>query len=91
MELIGYYVLFACSLAISASYFWFWPILQEAKASGIQNSFTNYPTLSLIVYCLISTVVAPLLILPMVSSAAALQFEIGLRKEMLKPDQEISS
>lgn len=91
MELIGYYILFACSLSLTACYFWFWPILCEAKAAGIQNSFTEYPKLSLVIYFVISTVIAPLMLFPMLNAAMALRFEIGLRTEMLKTDQEISS
>lgn len=91
MELIGYYLLFACSLSLATCYFWFWPILCEAKASGITNSFTEYPKLSLSIYFVISAVIAPLLVFPMFNSAMALQFEVGLRTEMLKTDQEISS
>lgn len=91
MELIGYYLLFALSISISACYFWFWPLVQEARAAKIKNSFTQYPVLSTIIYILISAVVAPLMVFPMFSAAMALRFEIGLRTEILKPDQEISS
>ena len=91
MELIGYYLLFAFSISISACYFWFWPLLQEARTARIQNSFTYYPVLSTVIYILVSAVVAPLMIFPMFSSAMALRFEIGLRSEILKPDTEIHS
>lgn len=87
MELIGYYILFACSLSLTACYFWFWPILQEARAADIQNSFTQYPKLSLVIYFIISAIVAPLMLFPMLNAAMALRFEIGLRTEMLKADQ----
>lgn len=89
MELIGYYALFAFSISISACYFWFWPVLRDAMQADIKNSFTQYPILSTVVYILVSAVVAPLLLFPMLNSAMALRFEIGLRTEMLKPDQEI--
>lgn len=89
MELIGYYLLFAFSISLSACYFWFWPVLQEAKAAGTKNSFTEYPVLSTVIYIVISTIVAPLLIFPMFSSKMALQFESGLRSEILKPDAKI--
>lgn len=91
MELIGYYVLFAFSISISACYFWFWPVLQDAKQLQIKNSFTEYPVLSTIIYILVSAIVAPLILFPMLNAAMALRFELGLRTEMLKPDQEISS
>jgi hypothetical protein len=91
MELIGYYLLFALSIAISACYFWFWPVLREARLSGVQNSFTEYPKLSTVVYVLVSSLVAPLLIPPMFSEEMARRFETGLRKEILKTDKEIDT
>lgn len=86
MELIGYYLLFAFSIAISACYFWFWPVLSEAKQTGVVNSFTEYPKLSTVVYVLVSAAVAPFLIPPMFSQVMAERFEAGLRKEILKTD-----
>lgn len=89
MELIGYYLLFAFSISISACYFWFSPLVKEAQQSQISNSFTQYPKLSTVVYVLVSAIVAPLLVFPMFSSEMAGRFEEGLRKEILRPDQEI--
>ena len=87
MELIGYYLLFAFSISISACYFWFWPILCKARELEIVNSFTQYPKLSTLVYIFVSAAVAPFLIPPMFSQAMAERFEAGLRKEILKADQ----
>ena len=89
MELIGYYLLFAFSTSITACIFWFWPLVQQARASGITNTFTQYPKTSTIIYVLVSTVVAPLLIAPMFSEQMAKRFSIGLAKEILKPDEKI--
>jgi hypothetical protein len=86
MELISYYLLFALSTAIAACYLWFWPMVQQAKAQGIQNSFTEYPKLSTVVYVLISTVVAPLLVPPMLSETIAQRFQVGLHREIFKQD-----
>lgn len=91
MELIGYYALFAFSISISGCYFWFWPILSDAREMEIQNSFTQYPVLSTVVYIFVSAAVAPLLLFPMLNSAMALRFETGLRTEVLKPDQKTHS
>lgn len=91
MELIGYYLLFAFSISLTACYFWFWPALQEAYAKQVNNAFTQYPILSTVIYILISAMIAPLMIFPMFSSAMALQFETGLRAEILKSDPEIDS
>lgn len=89
MELIGYYLLFAFSISITACYFWFIPVLREAKLAEISNSFTQYPKLSTLIYVFVSALVAPLLVFPMFSSEMALRFEQGLRNEMMRADQEI--
>lgn len=86
MELIGYYLLFAFSIAIAACYLWFWPLVQQARAEDIQNSFTQYPVVSMIVYILVSAVAAPLLLPPMLSEAMAQRFQTGLRREIFKQD-----
>jgi hypothetical protein len=86
MELIGYYLLFAFSIAIAACYLWFWPMVQQAKTAGIQNSFTQYPKISTVVYVLVSAVVAPLLLPPMLSETMAQRFQLGLKREIFKQD-----
>ena len=89
MELIGYYALFALSISLAATYLWYWPLLQAAKSQNIQNAFTGYPVLSTIIYIMLSTVVAPILVFPMFSDAMAKRFQHGLETEMLKPDSKI--
>lgn len=89
MELIGYYLLFAFSTSITACIFWFVPLVQAARAQEVVNSFTLYPKLSTVVYILISAVVAPLLILPLLSESMAQKFQAGLEREIMQPDQKI--
>ena len=86
MELIGYYLLFAFSTSITACIFWFWPLVQQARAGGISNTFTQYPKTSTVIYVLVSTVVAPLLIPPLLSTKMAEKFSHGLAREILKQD-----
>jgi hypothetical protein len=86
MELISYYLLFALSTAIAACYLWFWPLVQQAKIAGIENSFTEYPKISTLVYILVSAVVAPLLVPPMLSETMAQRFQAGLHREIFKQD-----
>ena len=88
MEIIGYYLLFAFSISLTAAFYWFVPLLREAYAQGISNSITQNPKLSFVVYVIVSAVVAPLLVFPMFSSNMEQHFVAGLRKEMLLPDQE---
>lgn len=86
MGLIEYYVLFAFSTSITACYLWFWPLLQKAKSQKITNSFTDNPILSTIIYILISTIIAPVLLMPLFSNDMAEKFEHGLSKEILKQE-----
>lgn len=86
MELIGYYLLFAFSTSITACIFWFWPLVQQARTSGISNTFTKHPRTSTVIYIFISAIVAPLLVLPLFSERMAKQFETGLAREILKQD-----
>jgi hypothetical protein len=86
MGLIEYYVLFAFSTSITACYLWFWPLLQKAGEQGIKNSFTTSPILSSLIYIIISAVIAPILIMPLLSNSMAEKFERGLSKEILKQD-----
>lgn len=87
MELIGYYLLFAFSTSITACIFWFWPLVQQARASEIFNTFTQYPKTSTVIYVLVSALVAPLLIPPLLSQQMAEKFAQGLSREILKPGE----
>lgn len=89
MELIGYYLLFAFSTSITACYFWFWPLLRQAQVEGVINTFTLQPKTSVVVYILVSSVLAPLLVFPLLSESMAQRFSEGLAREILKPGEEI--
>jgi hypothetical protein len=86
MGLIEYYVLFAFSTSLTVCYLWFWPLLAKARLQNITNSFTGYPILSTLIYILISALIAPVLVLPLLSNDMAEKFERGLSKEILKQD-----
>jgi len=84
MDLIGYYLLFAFSASLTSCYVWFWPILQKAKAQSIQNSLTESPALGILVYVVITALVAPLVVLPLLVPSMGDSFVRGLEREMLK-------
>ena len=86
MGLIEYYVLFAFSTSITACYLWFWPLLRKAKSQDINNSFTDNPILSSLIYIFISAFIAPILLMPLLSNDMAEKFERGLSKEILKQE-----
>ena len=89
MELIGYYLLFAFSTSITATLFWFWPLVKQARAEGIENTFTQYPKASAVGYVLVGTLIAPLLIPPFFSETIAQKFSNGLAREILQQDPKI--
>lgn len=88
MELIGYYLLFAFSISLTACYLWYLPLVRMAKEQQVSNTFTNNPLLSTVVYILVSTLAAPFLVPPMFSEAMALRFTEGLKREIFKKDSE---
>jgi hypothetical protein len=88
MELIGYYLLFAFSISLTACYLWFLPLVRLAKAEQVSNTFTNNTILSTFVYITVSAIVAPLLVPPMFSSDLEQRFLVGLKREIFKQDSE---
>jgi hypothetical protein len=83
MGLIEYYLIFAISTALTTWYEFFWPALVEAKSLGVVNEFTEYPNLSSVIYIIISTVTAPLLVVPLLFSAKSEKFRNGLRQAIV--------
>lgn len=65
MGLIEYYLIFALTTAIFALIDVFMPTLRAAKAEGVKNTLTENPKLSYLIYVCITTIIAPLVILPM--------------------------
>jgi nicotinamide riboside transporter PnuC len=84
MGLIEYYLLFALSTSITSWYIWYKPLVRKARETNIKNSFTEYGKLSSIVYIIVSSIIAPVIVLPLLSSQFAENFERGLAKEILK-------
>ena len=83
MELIEYYFIFALATACACCYEFFWPAIQEAKLLGVQNEFTEYPILSVIIYICISTIVAPILVVPILFTESGERFRNGLRNTIV--------
>lgn len=86
MGLIELYILFALTTSITCCILFFLPLLSEAKTEGIDNSFTKYPYLSTIVFFLVSCIMAPFLILPILFNSKAEQFKHGLKSNMFEKD-----
>jgi ABC-type molybdate transport system permease subunit len=86
MSFIEGYTIFAFSTAIAACYFWFWPIMMQAVKNKVDNSFTKRPILSAVVYIIMTAIIAPLIVLPLLIPSYSEAFERGLRREMDKPE-----
>lgn len=86
MSWLLYFGVFCSSLAIASSILWFYPIINEAKRKGVSNLFTRKPILSGIIYCAITVVFAPFLVLPMISAKHEQRYIVGLKREIFKPD-----
>lgn len=86
MGLIGYYLLFALSASLTSCYVWYWPIIQKARAQNIVNTLTLNPVLGLVVYIVITTIAAPMIVMPLLVPSMSDRFVCGLEREMLKPD-----
>lgn len=76
--MIEYYLIFAFATSIFALIDIFMPVLNEAKADGIENVLTENPKLSYFVYICISTIIAPLIVLPLLVPSMNLRFRTSL-------------
>lgn len=83
MGLIELYLLFALTTSITCCVLFFLPILGEARDIGIDNEFTRYPIVSTITYIVISTIMAPFLVLPILFESKAEGFKRGLRESIM--------
>jgi hypothetical protein len=88
MGVIEYYIIFALATAIAGCYEFLLPLINEAKAAGVTNSLTTNKWLSCFVYIMISTIVAPFLIIPVLFPGPAKNFREGLAKIVFEEDLE---
>ena len=80
MGLIEWYLLFAFTTAIMAAIDVFIPLLSEARSNGVANVLTTNFKLSIVVYLGISTLMAPLLIVPLLVPSMNERFKDALNK-----------
>lgn len=86
MDPLSIYLVFALTTGICCWLFYYVPIVNEAKRSGISNTFTRSPIISSFTYIIISTLVAPSLIIPLFSQEKGEMFRKALEAEILKQD-----
>ena len=80
------YLVFAITTGICSWLFIYNPVVREAKAQGIVNTFTNNPKLSSIVYIAMSALIAPSIFLPLFNTTQSALMMDALAKEILKQD-----
>jgi len=86
MDWIIAYLVFALTTSICAWLFYYMPIITEAKKKAVNNTFTNSPVLSSVVYIVISAFIAPTIFIALFSERHAKLFRDALREEILKQD-----
>lgn len=87
MGLIEYYIIFALATSLFALIDIFRPTLQEAKEAGVVNALTLNPKLSYFVYVCITTIIAPLVFLPILVPSLNERFREGIKKTIYSPDE----
>lgn len=86
MGLIELYVIFALSTSVACWYLFYVPAVRAIKELNIENNFTKHYLLSSTIYVVISTVIAPALVIPMLSTSAGERFFVALLKTMAETD-----
>lgn len=84
MEVIELYLLFALTTGISSCVLFLAPAIAEAKFIGIQNSFTESTWLSYIIYTIITSITAPLAVLPIFIPSFAKRFKHGIGRAVFE-------
>lgn len=73
-----YYIIFALATSIFALIDVFMPVLKEAKEFGVRNVLTENPKLSYFIYVCISTLIAPMIVLPLLVPSMNTRFRNSL-------------
>lgn len=84
--MIEYYLIFAISVSMTSLYLWFWPALRDARHDGVVNAATQKPFTACVIYALITTVIAPLVVWPLLSTSAGERYYTGITKSLREPD-----
>lgn len=78
MGLIEYYLIFALTTSIMALIDVFLPTLNQARRDGIKNVLTENPKLSVVVYLVLTSIIAPLILLPLLVPSMNVRFRESL-------------
>jgi len=83
-ELLYGYLAFALATGILSWLYLFRPCLQEALALGIRNEITTSPKLTSIVWIIMNTVIAPLVLVVILVPSFCEAALVGVRKSMFE-------
>jgi hypothetical protein len=86
--MLEYYIIFALATAIFALIDVFMPVLREAREFGVCNVLTENPKLSYLVYVCISTIIAPMIVVPLLVPSMNARFRASLHT-MVHEQEEI--
>lgn len=87
MGLIEYYLIFALATSLFALLDIFYPTMKQAQAEGVDNTLTQNPKLSYFVYLCITTIIAPLVFLPLLVPSLNERFREGIAKTVYAEDE----
>lgn len=87
MGLIEYYLIFALTTSLFALLDIFMPTMRKAASEGVDNVLTQNPKLSYFVYVCITTIIAPLVFLPLLVPSLNERFREGIAKTVYTADE----
>lgn len=87
MGLIEVYLTFALATSLFALIDIFMPSMKQARNEGIDNVLTQNPKLSYFIYVCITTIIAPVVFLPLVIPSLNERFREGVCRTIYEQDQ----
>ncbi len=85
MSLFIIYCVFALATGISAVYWWLVPAISAARAKGVQNSFTQSPYFSMLVFALLAALFAPIIFVQLMITSMHLRFYVKMLEIVGQP------
>jgi hypothetical protein len=85
MGVLEYYAIFCLATSLTLIYELFWPVIALARQEGVDNTFTQSPLLSIFIFFVINTILAPLvvwlLVFPPLYAAAVIGITKAVREK----------
>jgi hypothetical protein len=80
MGAFEYYAIFALTTSLTLIYVLFWPAIYQAKLDGVDNDFTNAPIISLVIFFIVNTILAPAMIWLILVPSLYKNAELGITR-----------